>query len=81
MPIFEYKCNDCETKFDFLHKSINNIIEVNCPVCNSEDNKKLLSSFSTLMGSSSNSTLGCADGSCEIPAPMGGCASGMCGLN
>jgi len=81
MPIFEYKCNECGTKFDFLHKSINNIEDVNCPSCNSEDNKKLLSSFSASMGSSSSSSFGCADGSCGIPAPSGGCASGMCGIN
>ena len=79
--IFEYKCNECGTKFDFLHKSISNIEDVNCPSCNSEDNKKLLSSFSASMGSSSSSGFGCADGSCGIPAAPGGCASGMCGLN
>jgi putative FmdB family regulatory protein len=81
MPIFEYKCNECGTKFDFLHKSANNIEDVQCPNCKSADNKKLLSTFSSSMGSSSTSALGCADGSCSIPASTGGCSTGMCGLN
>jgi putative FmdB family regulatory protein len=81
MPIFEYKCSDCETKFDFLHKSITNIESVNCPSCGSENNKKLLSTFSASTSSAADFG-GCADGSCGIPAmPAGGCASGMCGLN
>lgn len=81
MPIFEYKCSDCESKFDFLHKSISNIEEVSCPSCGSANSKKLLSTFSSSMGSSSDFG-GCASGSCGVPAlPAGGCASGMCGLN
>ena len=46
MPIFEYKCKQCNNKFEVLHKSSVNQEEVNCPKCNSTENKKLLSSFS-----------------------------------
>ncbi|MCF8262397.1 MAG: zinc ribbon domain-containing protein [Melioribacteraceae bacterium] len=82
MPIFEYKCQECDTKFDFLHKSVNNIQSVNCPSCNSENAKKLLSTFSSVGESSGDFGGSCSDGSCAIPsAPVGGCASGMCGLN
>ena len=81
MPIFEYKCKGCGEKFDYLHKSSSNIESVNCPACGSEDNKKLLSSFSASIGGSSSYSGGCADGSCGVPAPVSGCASGMCGLN
>jgi len=82
MPIFEYKCNDCGKKFDVLHKSSSNLEEVICPDCQSKSNKKLLSSFSASMGSSSSFDGGssCSDGSCGFN-PGGGCASGMCGLN
>ncbi|MBU1096932.1 MAG: zinc ribbon domain-containing protein [Bacteroidetes bacterium] len=81
MPIFEYRCQSCNNKFDYLHKSVSNIETVNCPECGSEENKKLLSSFSASMGSTSSYGGGCADGSCGIPAPTGGCSSGLCGLN
>ena len=81
MPIFEYKCNNCNEKFDFLHKSSVNIEKVHCPSCGSNENKKLLSSFSASISGSSGYSGGCADGSCGIPAPSSGCSSGLCGLN
>lgn len=80
MPIFEYKCKDCGSKFEFLHKSILDPEQASCPNCNSVKNEKLLSSFSTSNSGSSYDS-GCTDGSCATPAPMGGCANGMCGLN
>ncbi|HPN37518.1 MAG TPA: zinc ribbon domain-containing protein [Melioribacteraceae bacterium] len=82
MPIFEYQCKDCNTKFDILHKSINNIDKIKCPKCQSENTKKLLSTFSaTINGSNSSnySNSSCATGSCGIPS-YGGCANGMCGI-
>lgn len=81
MPIFEYQCCDCKTKHEVLHKSSTNIEEVVCPECQSKNQKKLLSSFSSSMGSSSGYSGGdsSATGSCSVQT--GGCASGMCGLN
>ena len=80
MPIFEYKCKQCSTKFEVLHKSSLNQEEVSCPKCNSKENKKLLSSFSATGFSANNS--GCESGSCGVePSYGGGCSSGMCGLN
>jgi putative FmdB family regulatory protein len=80
MPIFEYKCKQCNSKFEVLHKSSLNQDEVSCPKCNSKENKKLLSSFSATGFSSCNS--GCESGKCRIePSYGGGCSSGMCGLN
>jgi putative FmdB family regulatory protein len=80
MPIFEYKCSDCETKFEVLHKSSANKDDVSCPKCNSTKNKKLFSSFSSTFNSYSNSTsAGCSTGQCQTPAAN--CSSGLCGLN
>jgi len=84
MPIFEYKCSDCSSKFEVLHKSTLKEEEVTCPNCNSAKNKKLFSSFNASVSSGSDYSAGsCASGNCSIPdnSPMGGCASGMCGLN
>jgi putative FmdB family regulatory protein len=80
MPIFEYKCNDCNKKFEVLHKSSTNLEEVVCPDCQSKNYKKLLSSFSASTSSSGfDSAPSCSDGGCDMP--FGGCANGMCGLN
>jgi putative FmdB family regulatory protein len=84
MPLFEYKCSDCNSKFEVLHKSSVNTEEVTCPECNSNKNKKLFSSFSASVNSDSNySTDSCSTGNCGIPdnTYSGGCASGICGLN
>ena len=78
MPLFEYKCSECNSKFDVLHKSANNIDGVECPECHSPNVKKLLSTFSAagLSGRNDFSSSGdsCESGSC-------GCGSGYCGLN
>jgi putative FmdB family regulatory protein len=84
MPIFEYKCSDCGSKFDILHKSINNREEVICPSCKSKNNKKLMSAFSASVHTDSytSSNSSCESGTCEAPSFSGPeCASGLCGLN
>lgn len=80
MPIFEYRCNECSSKFEILHKSTQNIESVACPSCSSQEVKKLLSSFSASVPSFSATFGGYSDGSCSIPSSSP-CASGMCGLN
>lgn len=84
MPIFEYLCKDCNTRFEILHKSSNNTGEIVCPKCNSANYKKLLSTFSPSVqgGSSKGFEDACAGGHCPAANPYGGgCGSGMCGLN
>lgn len=80
MPIFEYKCSVCNNKFEYLHKSSSQQEEVFCPVCNSNKNQKLFSSFSSgIKTGSGTSSAECSSGSCGLPAST--CTSGMCGLN
>lgn len=81
MPVFEYQCKECSTKFDVFHKSQNKNEEITCPKCNSHNQKKLFSTFSATFNNSSNDSFNsCSDGSCGAPN-SGGCSSGMCGLN
>jgi putative FmdB family regulatory protein len=71
MPIFEYKCEKCEAKFEKLISSTNT--KVVCEKCGSKKVEKQLSSFSAKVnegGSNSCSVSDCA--SC--------CPSGTCGL-
>ena len=79
MPIYEYRCSECNFKFDVLHKSTTTLEEVHCPACDSKNNKKLFSSFSSNISSESSSPNECNAGQCQTPAF--GCSNGMCGLN
>jgi putative FmdB family regulatory protein len=80
MPVFEYKCVKCETKFEVFHKSTVNQEEVACPKCSSKESKKLFSTFSASVNSSHSHGESCASGNCGAPF-QGGCPGGMCGLN
>jgi putative FmdB family regulatory protein len=81
MPVFEYKCKECSTKYEVLHKSNEKQEDITCPKCNSTKHIKLISSFSANVSGSPDSCDGCSEGSCGMPSFGGGCANGMCGLN
>ena len=81
MPIFEYKCSECDSKFEILTKS-NDDHKASCLDCNSSKVNKLFSAFSTSTASVSFSDNGCTTGIGNVDVPnVGGCAYGMCGLN
>ena len=67
MPIYEYKCNDCEQIFEILTTSIKADEKVKCSKCKSEKVSKVMSagsfrlnSDSTLPSAPSAPSLGCA---------------------
>ena len=81
MPVFEYKCSDCNTKFEVFHKSQNENDEIHCPNCSGQNYKKLFSSFSASFSESGSPQVNsCADGSCAVPSNSA-CSSGLCSLN
>lgn len=43
MPIYEYRCNDCNTKYEILHMTREKIEDITCPNCSSKNYKKLFS--------------------------------------
>ncbi len=45
MPIFEYRCEACETAFEKIHLSRKSQDEVSCPSCRSGNVERLLSTF------------------------------------
>ncbi|MDE0397522.1 MAG: zinc ribbon domain-containing protein [Candidatus Poribacteria bacterium] len=47
MPIFEYRCNDCETEFEVLARTGNAKELPKCPRCGTHDTKKRFSAFAT----------------------------------
>jgi putative FmdB family regulatory protein len=82
MPIFEYRCSECNSKFEILHKTSQKSDDVSCPKCNSSKIKKLISSFSAKIPASASFTYNdtCSDGSCSVNS-QSSCSSGMCGIN
>jgi len=79
MPIFEYKCKNYNSKFEVFPKSLSNPEDTVCPKCNSKENQKIFSAFSSVGFSTSSS--GCETGNCGVEPSYGGCSSGFCGLN
>lgn len=74
MPIFEYRCRDCNKKFEAIVSASSGAI---CPKCSGKSLDKLLSVFA--VGSEGSSTPsetsfagGC--GSCGDPRGPGACA-------
>ncbi len=63
MPIFEYKCNKCEHKTEFLEKSNSKGKHV-CEKCGSSDMQKLFSGFS--VGQSNQANSSCPTGTCPL---------------
>jgi len=67
MPLFEYKCHDCDQTFEELVSSSE--AKPPCPNCGSEHTGKLLSTFAASTGGSKSA----GAGSCGSP----GCGSGF----
>ncbi|HEX4810721.1 MAG TPA: zinc ribbon domain-containing protein [Bryobacteraceae bacterium] len=75
MPIFEYSCDDCGTKFEKLVRRSAEADAVRCPSCGQDH---LTTEYSTFAAH--------AQGSTRDAQPAGGCGggmcqSGMCGMN
>ena len=75
MPIYEYRCQDCGTKFEKLVRNSADAPQTECPSCGQ---KHLEQEYSTFAAPASGSAKPAGMPSC----PKGGCGnSGMCGMN
>jgi putative FmdB family regulatory protein len=76
MPIYEYKCEDCGTRFEKLVRS-SGIAELECPSCGQKHLEQQLSTFAAHSGSASR-----ASEAPVCPSSGGPCSNpGMCGMN
>ena len=73
MPIYEYICDDCETRFERI--VINRQQEIACPKCASKKASIQLSVFATSNGSANGSS---AKSSTNFSGGGGGCCGGGC---
>jgi len=65
MPIFEYKCEKCGHKAEFLEKADSSKKHI-CKNCGSTELKKLFSTFSAGVSSKSTGTDSCPTGTCPL---------------
>ena len=73
MPLFEFKCRGCGTKFEKIVPS--STTKVTCKICESSRVEKLLSVFA--VGGSSHSAASMESGPC---GSCGAAQRGMCGM-
>ena len=76
MPLYEYRCSDCKSKFELLvsHQHADDVV---CMKCHSEKVRRLLSVFALASGEEDSAYDDMADsmgGSCA-------CGGGSCGCN
>ena len=72
MPIFEFKCSECEEFFEILFMSGDDAKEIKCPKCNSSAVERVVSSTNYAMGATAGQknqrveaqTRNCSSGSC-----------------
>jgi putative FmdB family regulatory protein len=75
MPIYEYKCDDCGTKFEKLVRRSSDVPELTCPQCGEKHLHQELSTFAAhaSSGKSAQGPMCPSGGPCSNP--------GMCGMN
>ncbi|MBW1812684.1 MAG: zinc ribbon domain-containing protein [Deltaproteobacteria bacterium] len=81
MPIYEFRCLECDSNFELLMVNQNEEVEMKCPECDSLNFERILSSTNYSMGSGPGANQGvksqtktCSSGSCttyDIPGPNG----------
>ena len=67
MPIYEFVCKECQTRFEFLQMRSNE--KVICPKCSSKKLKKVMSAPARTSRENDNSS-----------CPTGTCPTGTCGF-
>jgi len=73
MPIYEYRCDDCGSKFEKLVRS-SDADGLACPSCGEKHLTQQLSTFAAQVGGGKSSDAPvCPSGQCSNP--------GMCGMN
>ena len=75
MPVYEYKCKSCSSKYEVFHFTKEIVEDIVCPKCKSNEYEKLFSTFSANVSPSSNITN-------NYESPCMGCRNASaCGIN
>ena len=60
MPIYEYRCKNCQHRFDKLVSMGTEDAEIECPACHKKEAEKTISLFGAKTSSSQAHASGCA---------------------
>jgi len=77
MPVFDYQCEKCKTRYDVYHKLKEVQDDILCPSCGSKAHKKLMSVPAAPVIAKGNGM--CSESSCDSGGC--GCGGGSCSLN
>ncbi|MDE1890076.1 MAG: zinc ribbon domain-containing protein [Planctomycetota bacterium] len=72
MPIYEFQCNQCNTKFDEYFRSAKERKKLFCPSCQSDHIQKIFSVFGMSVKGNGDTTSGGSSGGC------GSCTATTC---
>jgi len=72
MPLYEYRCQECDGRFDRLVQTFASAEAVQCQSCDSPNVRRLVSSFASFVG-------GLDEPVAARPSTGGGCCGGSCG--
>lgn len=75
MPIYEYSCRDCGSKFEKLIRRDSDLESLACPSCGKSELARELSTFAPQMGASRSQPPAMCPSGRVCPTP------GKCGLN
>ena len=76
MPIYEYKCRECDLVFEVLKRSrLSESDAERCPGCGGEETDKLYSSFAGMV------PVAAGGGGCPSAGSGGGCGGGQGGFS
>jgi putative FmdB family regulatory protein len=76
MPVYDYRCTECNSTYDIYHKGKEVLEDVKCPACSSKSHIKLMSIPSISVKAEpvksfgGNLPPGCASGCCGGSCPM-----------
>jgi putative FmdB family regulatory protein len=80
MPIYDYRCEDCKTRYEVFHQVREEASEIVCPSCESRKYTKMMSLPSAPVINSGSSSGECYGGACDNAGGCG-CGGGSCGMN
>jgi putative FmdB family regulatory protein len=85
MPLYEYYCKDCQTKFELLMTYTESLVDVECARCHGANVRKLISVFARTRHSNASVGDDFADGGDDFgdegEGSVGGCCGGSCGCH
>jgi putative FmdB family regulatory protein len=73
MPIYEFKCLECNEYFEILVTRIDEEVDMACPKCKSENFERVMSTTNYAMGNGAG-----AGGASGVKTQTRQCSSGSC---